>query len=175
MPINPAYSVGELPGQPAIQPSPLTDAFQVLSGYVGGQFERKKFDEEKNFDLFKTLISGDVINPSAKEVEKKFPGYEYIPRDQRFKYLQAYMKQQQGQMDQANMAELLQGFSSGGSKKSKQQQWVQSLDPQTRTGLKQLARTNRAALAKRLIDYQDETGATHVSEADAIIDQLMAM
>lgn len=170
MPINAAYSAGEIPGQPALKPSPLEDAFRVLAGYVGGQVERKKVEDTRQLEQWKTLVTADIMNPSKESIEKTYGVGSYVPREERYKYLQNIYKQQQLQMQSTALSSAMTALG-GQSNKMTAESVISSIvgDPINKQKFKDLIKQDRNQAMAGLSMYLP---GMHPGQIDALLTQI---
>ena len=74
-------------GQPAVTPSPLEDAFQVLAGYVGGQTQARAMREKQSTDLLGHLVDTGALNVDLSG-GLAAPKYIPVPMEKRPAYLE---------------------------------------------------------------------------------------
>ena len=75
-----------VPGQPALNPSPIEDAFKVLAGYVGGQKEVRQAQIKTTNELLNTMVQSGMVDVDLSGGVSA-PKYSVIPQTERPAYI----------------------------------------------------------------------------------------
>lgn len=174
-----------IPGtaQPALKPSPLEDAFKVLSGYIGGQAQVRQKESEYTHEMLKAAItSGSVGVDFSGGISN--PKYTQTPLNEQPDYLKSkasilsalalnpsaqaeYLKQSGIIPGYDPTAALAAGETSGGGLTLKgYQSWWAGLSELEKRPYIEAARTDPASLKKNFRKL-------HPNEADAMVKTIM--
>lgn len=88
---NPPYVSGsfQFPGQPALTPSPMEDAFRVLAAYTGGVAKKQIQEKEDFMDVLKAGIQAGFVEPDLSGGVSGGVKYRVVPKDERPEYIKA--------------------------------------------------------------------------------------
>jgi hypothetical protein len=84
MPIDPAYVSYQAPGQPAVTPSAMEDAFAILAGHFEGKAKREESEADRQSKILGSLIQADAVDVSPEYLKSTYgEGFKSIPYEKR--------------------------------------------------------------------------------------------